>query len=792
MFKHYCTVAIRIIRRSFLFSSINILGFVLGMTAAFLNYLWVVDELTFEDFHKNGDSIYRIVEASKDKTGKVTESASTVAPLADAFRKEFSQVQQTTYIKYEDKISLQYEDKIIQGSYAYVDTTFFDMFSFPVVEGNLANFKKSREQLVLTEPIAKKLFGNSSAIGKQIPREFTGQTTYYTVAAVIKIPRKSHIQVEVIFNTNAYPFPMEWAFYEHIHAYIQLKDNVRLSATDLNTMSEVLSNKTGKEKQLFFQPLNDIHLHTHFKDPMVNNYGSMSQIYLFIALSLLVIFMGAFNFTTLSTARASSRFKEIGVRKVTGAKRKTLITQFLSESMVQAFLSLVLALALTELLLPLFNMMLDKDIVIRLNWQVILFVFLGIFGVGFLAGSYPAFYMSALNPLLAFKGGMANGKKRSFIKILVCVQFVIAITLILCTSIVFKQLHYLQNFDLGLNKENIITIESSLWYNVANFKQEALKNPNVKSVAMGVSVSDYLKGNSWETNRVEWYKDNGQTDSLTMVRIWADADFAKAFGLTIVKGETLKSDLAEYWNGSYNFPVLINEAAWKAMRVENPIGMQLNNAIWAGKAGTITGVVKDFNFQTLKEKIKPAYIFYNPESLGWLHIKMAAENKPETLKFLKETYQKMRPGQGFTYQFFTNALNQNYTKEQQQSRVFLLFTILAVIIAMMGVFGLVALSTRQRTKEIGIRKVNGAHSKRIVKMFCLEYIQWIGIAFVVACPLGYFFMYNWLSSFAYQTAISWWLFPLAGLIILVITLVTVIIQTYHTASQNPVTSLRYE
>lgn len=792
MLKHYFKVALRLIKRSFLFSSINMLGFVLGMTAAFLIYLWVVDELTFEDFHRHHDSVYRVIAVNRDATGLLTESAATVAPLVETFRKEFPLVENATCIKYEDKMSLKFKGQTIEAHKAHVDTTFFDLFTFPVLAGDPGLMKTDPNQIVLSEKVAEKLFGKVSAVGQEVSEYHFGQTRYYKVAAVVKVPRKSHLQFEILLSRYAYLWPMDWKFTERIQVYIQLKKNAVFSDVDRQAMSRVWADHTGQSTFLAFQPLDDIHLRTHFEDPFVENQGSMSQIYLFLALSLLVIFMGAFNFTTLSTARASLRFKEIGVRKVTGAKRKTLIVQFLSESMVQAFLSLILALMFTELLLPAFNWMTGKDISLHFSWAILLFVLLIIFGIGSLGGSFPAFYMSALNPLLAFKGGKATGKKGTFIKALVCVQFVIAITLILCTSIVFKQLHYMQNMDLGLDKENIVSVESNLWYNVGNFKQEILKNPNVKSVAMGAPISDYLKGHAWETKTVEWYNETGGVDSLRMVNIFADADFLTTYGLELVKGKMLDADANAYWSGTYDFPAIINETAWKMMKVEDPIGIQLNKAIFGFRPAKIVGVVKDFNFQSLREKVKPAFIFFSPESLTWLHIKIAPENKGETLKFIKEKYETMNPGRVFNYQFFTDALNLNYARERQQSQVFLIFTVLAILIAMMGVFGLVALSTQQRTKEIGIRKVNGAHSDRIVKMFCYEYIKWVGIAFVIACPLGLLFMSRWLSAFAYQTSISWWLFPLAGFIILLITVVTVIGQTYRTASRNPVSSLRYE
>lgn len=342
----------------------------------------------------------------------------------------------------------------------------------------------------------------------------------------------------------------------------------------------------------------------------------MAQIYLFMALAVLIIFMGAFNFTTLSTARASLRYKEIGVRKVTGAKRKMLIGQFLSESMVQAFLSVVLALALTELLLPLFNRFVGKDIALELNWQTLLFVVFGIIGVGSLAGAFPAFYMSSFNPLLAFKGGKATGKKGALVKGLVCVQFVIAIAMLISTSVVFRQLHYLQSAELGVDKEDMVVVDTrefellSYFGNpgIDDYRQEVMKNPNVKSVAGGVELSDYLKGHKTEENVFSRMTEGGRVDSLKMVGLVGDGNFMTTLGITLLRGEAFGADKNAFMAGAYQkeSPIVINETAWKMLNVKDPIGMVLQNNGWFGETSRIVGVVKDFHFQPLREKVKPA------------------------------------------------------------------------------------------------------------------------------------------------------------------------------------------
>lgn len=805
MIQHYVKVALRLIKRSLLFSSINMLGFVFGMAASFLIYLWVVNELTYEDYNPDADRTYRVVEVTRKQTGEIVESPHTVPALTDIFQQEFPQVETATAIHYETSGNVENsEGRSASGQCAYVDTTFFQVFPFEVMAGSLSGVKEEN-YIVLSEKTAVKLFGSvAAAIGQRLKdteADIYGREAK-KVVAVVRIPSKCHIHFDMLCDLNQIMSVhglRRDTFRENMLVYVKMKPGEagKMYAQEHRTMSRALSKLGDKNTSLRFQPVKDIHLKTRFADPNVKNHGSMASIYLFIGLAILIIFMGAFNFMTLSTARASIRYKEIGVRKVVGAKRKTLISQFLSESMVQALISLLFALALTELTLPLFNRMMDTEISLNLSWGVVVYVLFGIVGVGCVAGAYPAFFLSSVNPLLAFKGGKQTGKKGGLIKGLICVQFIIAITLMMATMLVYKQLHYMQNKDLGLDKENIVSVYTSLWYKVNGFKQEILKNPRVKSVAMGSPIENLYESGEWKEGvNAEWVDIDGETDSLKMVPIITDNDFIKAFDLKMLKGELPDDDYENYWHGGLMRTVVINETAWKAMKVADPIGMEFriteNN--WGYYTYRIVGVVKDFNFQSLREKVRPAFLYYSPEQMSYLFIKISPEHRQETLKFIQQKFEEMSPllVKEFRYQFFSDALNKNYAKERQQSRMLLFFTVLAIIIAMMGVFGLVTLSTEQRTKEIGIRKVNGAHADRIVRMFCMEYLKWAGIAFVIACPLGYFCMRQWLQEFAYQTGISIWLFLVAGVVVAAITLLTVIGQTWQKASQNPVRSLRYE
>lgn len=790
MLKHYVKVALRLIKRSFLFSSINMLGFVFGMTAAFLIYLWIVDELTFEDFQKDADSIYRVVTVDKYDDGRLVKNGGGgSSALSHAFRSEFPQVEDATYFRGAGKRPFFCGDNKFEATVAYVDLTFFRFFSFPIVFGDPNRIHTEPSSVVISDRMARKLFGSENAVGKEFQGVFYGPVEYYKVVAVITVPRKSHIQADLFFTGSEYfkgsniVFGSSWEPATRSLVYVKM-GNTGMTYAERKRMSLLQKEHTGDDVYLMFQPLKEIHLHTDFEDLDVRNHGDQLLIWLFSVLALLVVFMGAFNFTTLSTARASLRFREIGARKVCGAKQRALMVQFLLESIVQAFISLILALALTELLLPFFNMLVDKDIRLGFSWEVLLFILFGILGIGALAGSYPALYMSSVNPLLAFKGGKISGKKGGFIKSLVCVQFFIAVLLVICTSVIFKQLYYMQHKDLGLDKENIISVKTNLWYEVDAFKREVLKNPNVRSVSMGTQIDNFMEGHDMETMRDFVWQTDDKEEKMKAAFLFVDGDFVKTYGIQVLQGEAMKSDFNAYWKLENRF-VMINETALKLMHVENPIGMETN-------LGRIAAVVKDFNFSPLRKPILPVCISYIPEAMYSLHFKIAPENKQETIRFLKETYERMNPGYFFTYEFFEDALYRTYAPERQQGYISLIFTLIAIIIAMMGVFGLVSLSAQQRTKEIGIRKVNGAHTDRIVRMFCREYILRLAIAFVIACPVAYFLMHNWLAGFAFRTALSWWLFPLAGLVILLVTLLTVVGQCYRTASRNPLQSLRYE
>lgn len=790
MLKHYWITALRQIGQSRLFSAINIVGFTISIAAAFFIYLWVVDELSFDRFHRDAGEIYRVLSVNKSREGGILYNSRSVMGLSQLLRKDFPKIADATQIHHESKRSLQYGKNKLEGAISYVDGNFFSFFSFPVVEGDPARIGKEPGTIVITDKLARKLFGNESAVGKKVENIFYGRTRIFTVVAVVKVPRQSHIQFEIVSDNSEFMdqyYPTDRWSRQNTMVYLKKKPGMKFTGDDLAKMSKAVVDRGGNpDSRLDLQPLTDIHLHSDMLsvDPYRSEVerGDMKMVYLFITLAVIVIFMGAFNFMTLSTARASLRYKEIGVRKVCGSRRKLLIRQFISESVVQSLFAVILAIGLAELLLPYFHDLTGKDIRITFDWSIVSFVVFCIFGVGILAGSYPAFYLSSVNPLVALKGGTQTGKKGTLNKWLACVQFIFAITLMLCTAILFKQLRFIQQKDLGLDKENVVSVDCNLWYDVGNYKQEVLKNSHVLSVSMGAPLDNYAPG--WKGSDIKWEID-GKADSLRMVSIWSDNDFVDTYRLKVLAGSVSKSNLGSYFNRTMKQTLVINETAWKQMGVENPVGLMTN---W----GEITGVVKDFHFRTLREQMAPAFLVYNPECLTCLHIKIAPDKKNETLRFLQEKYEQMNPGKVFEYTFFEDQLEKNYRSEKQQSQVLVVFTVVAISIAIMGVLGLVILTTRRRTKEIGVRKVNGAHTRDIVLMLCKQYFKWVFIAYAISCPLAGWLMNHWLQNFAYRTTMSGWIFVSVGVVTLLIALLSVGIQSYRIASQDPVKSLRYE
>jgi putative ABC transport system permease protein len=531
---------------------------------------------------------------------------------------------------------------------------------------------------------------------------------------------------------------------------------------------------------LGFQSLKDIHLNTDFTYWNDHNPGNPHYVYLFSILAILIVLMGTFNFMTISTAQAAKRTKEVAVRKVNGGNQNELMGQFYFETLIHVCIAMLLALVLTHFFLSFLNSFTHKEMTLNFSTKFWIMAGLSLVCVCLVAGSYSALYLSSYSPVMIFKRGNSTGRKTGFIRLMVVVQFVISISLIICTLVVFRQLSYITNKDLGIDRENIITTRCGLWYNVETFKQEVMRNPNVLSVSMSFFTPESF---SFEMKNVTWEGKITQ-DTVQMNMAMIDGDFAKTYGLQVVSGELLKTSNDDFWNNKGG-GAMINETAARMMGMDNPVGKTINNQ-------RIVAVVRDFHFRSLKEPVLPLIMTYSMEAVVNINFKLAPGNQQSTISFIKETYERMRPGTTFEYRYFKDQIAELYQTENQLGVLFLIFTFLSLIIACLGILGLTAISTEQRTKEIGLRKIAGASVTSIMLLLNKNYATWIAIAFIIAVPPTAILMNHWLQVFAYHIPLSWWIFLLAGLITLTIAIATISWLCFKAARQNPVNLLRDE
>ena len=775
MISHYIKIALRFMRLNAGISTLNIAGFTIGLTAGLMIYLWVVDELRYDAFHSHANHIYRVVQLEKNGD-MVTKKVRSSPSLGEDMQKMFPQIADHTFIYCEPD----YAYALSNGSYinimpATVDKNFFAFFDYTFVEGNPTTAFRDDQSIVITEKFARKLFGKNPALGQELTiSQIYSKEKLYRIGGVVRLPHNTHISFDVASQREMQGYTSSGA------VYLRFDEKAKFNEQTQESLSRYLIDYTKDKNLLTFQPLKDIHLKTDFSYFPDRNLGDQQYVVVFSILALIIVLMGAFNFMTLSTAQATKRIKEVAARKVYGSRKSELMTQFFSETLIQVFIALLLALALTQLLLPYLNSFTGKNLTLFFSWRFWITVALSLFFVGLVAGSYPALYLSSFSPMMIFKGGNTTGRKTGFANALAVLQFSISIGLIICTLVVFRQLAFINNKDLGIERENIITTRCNLWYGVGEFKQEVLRNPNVLSVSMsGLTPEAFFL----HSQNVTWEGKTSQ-DTVQMNLAFIDGDFAETYGLKIVQGERLLTSFDDYWNRKGG-GVMINEAAARLMGMDDPVGKTLNN-------NRIVAVVRDFHFRSLKEPIVPLMMMYNPETLVNISFKLSPGNQKATIAFIKETYERMRPGTGFEYRYFEDLLAENYKTENQLARLFMLFTLLSLVISCLGIFGLTALSTVQRTKEIGLRKISGATVMSIMILLNKNYMLRIAIAFVIAFPISSLLMNRWLQNYAYHTPLSWWIFALAGLITFLIAILTISWLCYQAARRRPVELIRYE
>jgi putative ABC transport system permease protein len=615
---------------------------------------------------------------------------------------------------------------------------------------------------------------------------------------VIRIPEQSHIDFGYLVseNNSKYSFYSgNWSDNNWVRVYIKLRKDAKIDDQFLSAISNHLSRYSKFTDKLLFQPLDDIHLRTDFETFNEDkNISSYKYVWIFSGLAFLIILMASINFAALSVARASERSIEIGIRKVNGGSRVSIFRQFLSESVFQTFAATIVALIVVWFILPWFNTLSSKQLSFNFSTGLVINLFMLTFLVGIIAGIYPSFYLSSFNPIGIFRGGSISGSKSNFIRLLVTIQFTIAIFFIIATILFIRQLNYIHNKDLGMDDKNIVVIPTGLWYDNKEFKEELLRNPRIISAtASGYAPVDFAWKYFLPLNH------QGRIDSLETSLFWADEDFAKTYKLEVIKGQFLQMDYSGYWkewekqskskkegkNYTVSIPIVINQTAEKMLGFDDPIGQRIGNNI-------IVGVVKDFHFRPLHYPIGPMVMISDPENIMTMNIRIAPGNTTETLNYIRDTYRKKRDNRDFSFNFFEDLLNEKYQAETRLKNITVAFALLAIVISILGILGMAVFSIDRRTKEIGIRRVAGAKSSEILILLNKEFIIWVVVAFIIATPVAWYVMHKWLQNFVYKTELSWWIFVLAGIIAFGIALLTVSWQSWRAASRNPVEALRYE
>ena len=783
-----------------IYSIITFSGFTFGIVAGLLIYLWVYNELSYDRFHMDYQRIYRVLTLSK-QGNEVVKSAGCYRPVAATLKKDYPQIEYAAYLSFSSEdspLQLEGRNEKIEARQVWVNADFFSIFNgFVFIQGDAFEAFKNPSGIILSEAVATKLFGNEPAFGKTvISDKYTKEV--YTVTGVVRIPKNSHIDFGYLLtesNRTVAGYSNYWGDKALVHVYIKLKNDTQIDEAFLNRISNHISRYSNKTDKLMLQPLADIHLHTDYDTYIYDkNISSYKYVWIFSGLALLVILMASYNFSVLSVARASERSTEIGIKKVNGAGQNHIIGQFMGESVFQTLLATVTALALIVVLLPWFNSVTGQELQFHYSTNFLLSLIAITIFTGVVSGIYPSFFLSSLNPTGIFKRGTLTGSRRGFIRVLVTVQFSIAIFFITTTFIFIKQLDYIRDKDLGFNHQNIVVIPTGLWYNNSGFKNELMKNPDIQGVSASVFAPvDF----GWKT--MISLNHQGTIDSLNLSLFWVDEDFAKTYQLEMAKGQFLQMDYSAFWKEwekakeskkqekkyAVSFPVVINETAEKMLGFADPIGQRIGNNI-------IVGVVKDFHFRPLHQPIGPVMLLNDPQNMGTINIKISGNNRDKTLRYIRDVYRKHRDQRDFSYRFFDDMLTEKYQQESRLKNITFIFSVLAIGICVLGILGMAVFSINRRTKEIGIRKVNGAKVFEILTMLNSDFVKWVAIAFVIATPLAYYAMSKWLENFAYKTDLNWWIFALAGLLALGIALLTVSWQSWKAATRNPVEALRYE
>jgi len=795
MLKNYFTIALRNLWRKKTYALINITGLAVGLTCSFLLFLYVHFERSYDQFHQKADRIYRVVGDIRSSSETLHWYA-TPGPLGQAIKTEFpQQVQEVTRVITGSILVRKDNFKFQETHSLWADSSLFSVFDFPLIYGDPQKALREPNSIVFSESAAIKYFGaHSNPVGQRLLLTSLGLPC--VVTGVMKdIPENSHLKADMLVSSSTYAASMQpgveqdWGSYLY-STYLLLKPQPA-AATIQSKLPSLIKKYEGEELQkknttytIFLEPLKRIYLYSSYGAPAKGNLDNVN-ILTIIAIFLLLI--AAVNFINLSTARSVERAKEVGIRKSAGAKRHQLIGQFLIESTLIALIAFFLALTATHFLLPIFNQLAGKTIPITHPLQLLALAL----GIGLLAGIYPALVLSAFKPVIVLKGNFTSSSKGAFLrKTLVVAQYTISIALIVSTLVVYSQLHFMQQQPLGFNKDQVLIISNATDNNALGFKNAITDIPAVQSA----TLSSAIPGRTYNSESNDVWPTDVENSKGALQRIDpafynVDADFISLYQIPLLAGRN-------FYKGTDSTGVLINKTAALSLGYSVETLQQLIGRRVRGQGdqtfSTVIGIVDDFHFHSLRDPIQPLILQTGQWYTQYLSIKINTGDLPGTLNALNKKWEKTEPRRPFSYFFLNDDFNSQYKSEERFGTLFLYFSALALFITSLGLLGLSAYSTLQRTREIGIRKVLGASVSGIVGLLSGDFLKLVIIAFIIACPLSWFAMHQWLQNFAYHTALNASHFILAGSAALLIALLTIGLQTIKAALANPVKSLKSE
>ena len=803
MLRNYFKIAWRNLIRDKQFSFLNIVGLSTGLACVLLIYLWVGNELSIDKFNKNDSRIYQVLKKAPDGTGAIQVGENTQGLLAQSMEKDLPEVEFATCVKKEtDPGILSFNNKHLKVKPVFAGKDFFNVFSYQIIDGNKNNALKDISSVFLSDKLALKLFNTTNITGKTISWNFKDDdvdfSNVYKIAGVFKAPPANATdQFEMLFPFDLYAEKniggngdISYWGSNMVSTYVLLKKGA--DADVFNKKIKDFSKAKIKslyarndmikyEGDLFIQKYSDRYLYNNFVNG-VQSGGRIEYVKLFSIIAIFILIIACINFMNLSTAKASRRMKEVGIKKVVGASRSSLVFQYMSESIVMAFTSLLIAILFVVLLLPAFKELTGKELSLQLNVDLILSAVSITFITGLIAGSYPALYLSGFKPVSILKGKLPASFTESWIrKGLVVFQFSISVILIVSVLVVYQQMKLIQTTNLGYNKDNIIRFlnDGNLPKNLSPFIAE-LKN--IPGVINASDVSGDLLGNyDHSGGGITW---QGKDPNLNIEYYGnaADVGFFETMGLQMVDGRTFSNNYAD------SSSVIFNESAIKAMGLKNPVGKTVS--LW-GEKKQIIGVAKDYHFQSLYKKIGPSFFTFSQNNPATV-VKIKNGNEQQTIARIKNLYNKYNSGLDFNYAFLHDDYNKLYASELRVSVLSRYFAGIAILISCLGLFGLAAFTAQKRQKEIGIRKVIGASVSDVVAMLSKDFLTLVCIALLIAIPASWWAANQWLQSFAYRINITPFVFVISGVSVIVITLITISFQSIKAAVANPVKSLRSE